>query len=114
MRDYDFIKVIGATILAAGIAVMTQDPSFRMSLGPVESESTYRDLMTALKRDPAGDRSKRFKGDLQKYWVRFTDADLSEVDGNYERFQAKIQERYEGRQQEINQWVAAWYKSTGG
>ena len=116
MREYDFLRVIGATILAAGVAVMTQDPSFRMALGPIQTEATvpdasYSDLMTILKADPAGDRLKRFKSDLQKHWVKFTDEDLMEMDGNGERFRAKIQERYEDRQDEIQQWVAEWYKA---
>ncbi len=116
MREYDVVRVIGATVLAAGVAVMSQDPSFRMVMGPAETEATvpgssYRDLMTILKYDPAGDKSEQFKGDVKKTWVRFTDEDLLEMDGNYDRFLSKIQERYEDRQEEIMQWVADWYKS---
>src|SRR5262245_46738957 len=123
MREYDFLRVIGATILAAGVAVMTQDPSFRFlpDAGSAGTEATfsgfspsdlyYRELMGLLKQDPTGDKSRQFKGDLQRQWVRFTDTDLSEMDGNPDRFLAKIKERYEDRQDEIRQWVAEWYRS---
>lgn len=123
MREYDFLRVIGATILAAGVAAMTQDPSFRLlsdsGVGRTEasfsgfssSDPYYNELMGILKRDPAGHKSRQFKGDLQRHWVRFTDADLQEMDGNSDRFLAKIKERYDDRQDEIRQWVAEWYRS---
>jgi len=113
MREYDFLRVIAATILAAGVAVITQDPSFRILPAPIEAsvaDSHYRELMLILKQDPFGDKAMQFRGDLKRQWANFTDEDLSEIDGNYDRFLEKIHERYGDRKDELKQWLVEWFR----
>ena len=111
MRDYDFLKVIGATILAAGVAVMSQDPSLRImppSDEPSISESQYRDMMSAINADPFGEKARQFRIDLRSYWANFTDDDIAEINGNYDVFVEKAQLRYGDRKDELQQWLVRW------
>ena len=112
MRDYDFFRIVGATILAAGVAVMSNDPSFRILPGPIQTsvpDPSYQQLMQILKTDPLGDKARQFKGDLKRRWANFTDEDLSEIEGNSDRFQEKIRQRYGDRKDELKQWVVDWF-----
>ena len=47
-----------------------------------------------------------FKGDLKQKWGKFTDDDLKQIEGNYEKFIGKVQERYAGRMK----WATAWHQ----
>jgi uncharacterized protein YjbJ (UPF0337 family) len=38
-----------------------------------------------------------FKGDLKQKWDKFTDDDLKQIEGNYEKCIGKVQERYAGK-----------------
>jgi len=111
MIDHDYLRVICATILAAGVAVMTQDPSFRW--GPSAEtaavpQSAYSDLMLVLHQDRVGDRARQFKEDVKQQWSNFTDDDLMEMDANYDQFVAKVRQRYGHRMEEFQRWVSEW------
>ena len=49
-----------------------------------------------------------FKGDLKQKWDKFTDDDLKQIEGNYEKFIDKVQERYAGKKVELMKWADAW------
>ena len=54
-----------------------------------------------------------FKGDLKQQWDKFTDDDLTQIEGNFETFIGKVQERYAGEKTELMKWADAWHaKST--
>jgi uncharacterized protein YjbJ (UPF0337 family) len=36
----------------------------------------------------------QFQGELKKQWGKFTDDDLKQIDGSYDKFVGKVQERY--------------------
>jgi uncharacterized protein YjbJ (UPF0337 family) len=111
MREYDFLRVIGATILAAGVAVVSQDPSFRLLPWPVEAtapDEHYRDLMLILKQDQFADQYRALKGDLKKQWSQLTDEDVNELDVSSEGFFQRIEQRYGDRKDEIKKWVVDW------
>ena len=36
----------------------------------------------------------QFKGELKKQYGKFTDDDLTQIEGNYDKFVGKAQERY--------------------
>ena len=36
----------------------------------------------------------QFKGELKQKWGKFTDDDLQQIEGNYDKFIGKVQERY--------------------
>ena len=43
----------------------------------------------------------QFKGELKQKWGEFTDNDLQEIGGNYEKFIGKVQERYGDKKTEL-------------
>lgn len=50
----------------------------------------------------------QFKGELKKKWGEFTDNDLLEAEGNYDKFLGIVQERYGDRKEEVERWTEAW------
>ena len=54
----------------------------------------------------------RFKGELKQEWGKFTDDDLQQIDGNYDKFVGKAQERYGDQKDEITKWADQWHQRT--
>ena len=52
----------------------------------------------------------QFKGELKKQWGRFTDDDLKQIEGDYDKFVGKLQERYGDRRNEVSKWAEEWYQ----
>jgi len=52
----------------------------------------------------------QFKGDLKRQWGKFTDDDLLEIEGNYDKFVGKLQQRYADQKDEVNKWADRWYQ----
>ena len=50
-----------------------------------------------------------FKGDLKQKWGKFTDEDLQQIEGHYEKFIGKVQVRYAGKKVELIKWADAWH-----
>lgn len=40
----------------------------------------------------------------------FTDDDLLQIEGDYDKFVGKLQERYGDRKDEVRRWVDQWYE----
>ena len=51
----------------------------------------------------------QFKGELKKKWGQFTDDDLTEAEGNYEKFMGVVQKRYGSTKDEVRDWTDDWY-----
>lgn len=51
----------------------------------------------------------QFKGDLKGKWGKFTDNDLQEIAGDYDKFVGKVQERYGDTKSELMRWADAWH-----
>ena len=51
----------------------------------------------------------QFNSELKEKWDKFTDNDLREIGGSYERFVAKAQERYGDKGRELMKWADQWY-----
>jgi len=52
----------------------------------------------------------QFKGDLKQKWGKFTDNDLEQIGGNYDRFVGKVQERYGDNKSALMKWAGQWYQ----
>jgi uncharacterized protein YjbJ (UPF0337 family) len=52
----------------------------------------------------------QFSGDVRARWGDLTDDDLAEINGNREKLQGKIQERYGIAQQEAQKQIDEWQK----
>jgi len=51
---------------------------------------------------------KEFKGELKKKWGQFTDNDLLEAEGDFDKFLGVVQKRYGDRKEEVERWVRDW------
>ena len=52
----------------------------------------------------------QFKGDLKEKYGKFTDNDLQEIAGNYEKFIGKVEERYGDKKRELMKWADRWHE----
>ena len=52
----------------------------------------------------------QFKGELKHTWGDFTDNDLEDINGSYDKFVRKVQERYSDSTREVMNWAEAWHK----
>lgn len=52
---------------------------------------------------------QQFKGELKKQWGKFTDDDLLEMEGDYDKFLGAMQKRYGDKKDEVNRWVDQWF-----
>ncbi len=52
---------------------------------------------------------KDFKTALKQKWHHFTDDDLLEAEGGYEKFQDVVQKRYHDRKELVINWAHDWY-----
>jgi len=51
----------------------------------------------------------QFKGELKGQWGNFTENDLTEIAGDYDKFVGKVQERYGDKKSELMKWAEAWH-----
>jgi len=51
----------------------------------------------------------QFKGELKRTWGKFTDNDLLQIGGNYDRFVGKAQEHYGEKKDELMKWADKWH-----
>jgi uncharacterized protein YjbJ (UPF0337 family) len=54
----------------------------------------------------------QFKGELKQKWGKFTDDDLQQIGGSYDRFVGKVQERYGDEKRELMKWADAWHQKS--
>lgn len=50
----------------------------------------------------------QLKGELKRRWGQFTDDDLLQIDGNYDKFVGRVQARYGDQKQDILTWLDEW------
>jgi len=62
-----------------------------------------------MNADQLKGRWMQFKGELKKKWGAFTDNDLTEINGSYDKFVGKVQERYGDKKSELMKWAKAWH-----
>jgi uncharacterized protein YjbJ (UPF0337 family) len=67
-------------------------------------------LLLIFNQDQFAGSWKQFKGDLKQKWGKFTDDDLLYIEGSYDKYEGKLQERYGDRKEEIKQWTDEWFK----
>ena len=50
----------------------------------------------------------QLKGDLKVQWGKFTDDDLMQIKGNYDKFIGSLQYRYGAQKEDVLRWVEQW------
>jgi uncharacterized protein YjbJ (UPF0337 family) len=48
-------------------------------------------------------------GHLQRHWSKLTDADLLHIDGDLEKFNGAIEQRYGSTKTDVSKWADLWY-----
>jgi uncharacterized protein YjbJ (UPF0337 family) len=51
---------------------------------------------------------RQFKGELKQKWGNFTDNDLLEAEGDYDKFLGIVQKRYGDQKAEVERWTEDW------
>jgi len=49
--------------------------------------------------------------ELKKKWGQFTDDDLLEAEGDYDKFLGVVQKRYGEKKEEVSNWAHDWYSN---
>ncbi len=52
----------------------------------------------------------QFKGELKQQWGKFSDQDLQQIEGNYDKFVGKAQELYGDKKDDIMKWADKWHE----
>lgn len=55
----------------------------------------------------------QFKGEAKNQWGKLTDDDLMQVEGDYDKFIGRVQERYGDKKEEVARWADDWYAKQG-
>ena len=59
-----------------------------------------------MKVDQLKGRWMQFKGEIER---EVEDDDLTEIDGSFDKFVGKVQERYGDKKSELMKWAEAWH-----
>ena len=52
----------------------------------------------------------RFRGEAKKKWGKLTDNDLTQIDGDFEKYQGVMQQRYANQKDKVTEWTDCWFK----
>ena len=63
-----------------------------------------------MNKDQFKGKWTQFKGELKKQWGKFTDDDLLQIEGDYQKFQGTLQAKYGDRKEEVSRWADDWFK----
>ena len=53
-------------------------------------------------------KGMQFKGDLKQQWGRFTDDDVQQIEGSFDKILGMLQERYGEKKDELLEWAGQW------
>lgn len=51
---------------------------------------------------------KEFKGEAQKKWGKFTDDELLQIEGDYNKFMGATQKLYGDQKEDVRKWADRW------
>jgi uncharacterized protein YjbJ (UPF0337 family) len=63
-----------------------------------------------MNRDQFKGGWKQFKGELKKQWGKFTDDDLMQIEGDYDKFVGTVQKHYGDKKDEVTRWSDKWFQ----
>jgi uncharacterized protein YjbJ (UPF0337 family) len=67
-----------------------------------------------MNKDTFQGKWTQFKGELKRQWGKFTDDDLMQIEGDYEKFLGKVQKRYGDQKDAVVKWADTWHEETKG
>jgi uncharacterized protein YjbJ (UPF0337 family) len=63
-----------------------------------------------VNKDQFKGRWTQFKGELKKQWGKFTDDDLLQIQGDFQKFQGILQAKYGDQKDEVTRWADRWFE----
>lgn len=66
-----------------------------------------------MNRDQFKGAWKQFKGELKTQWGKFTDDDLMQIEGDYDKFIGTVQKHYGDKKDEVTRWSDKWFQDYG-
>ena len=108
----DLQRVLIAMLILSCVTVTPQVFAMRTSLGisPTTADPANRYVRSVVNSDQLKGNWKQFKGELKKKWADITDDDLLYIEGQKDKLDGKIQERYGDRREEVKQWIDEWFE----
>ena len=88
----------------------TSSAGSAMNIGSLNMHSESNPVVLVVNKDQFAGNWKQFKGDLKKQWGKLTDDDLLIIEGNYDKFEGRVQERYGDKREEVKRWTDEWFK----
>ena len=55
----------------------------------------------------------QIKGSVKEAFGKLTDDDLMQIEGDYDKFVGRVQERYGDKKEEVVRWADDWYQRQG-
>jgi len=108
MNNITRIMMVGAGISVVAVATPPMTSAWHQNEFSISS--TGVPIVMVLNQDQLKGKWKQFKGDLKKKWGNFTDDDLLYIEGNRDKLEGKIQERYGDRKDEVRKWIDEWFE----
>lgn len=105
-----FVLCIALALIGSGPAAHAGTASALKMARTDTASAGNPTLVLILNQDQFAGNWKQFKGDLKQKWGNFTDDDLLYIEGSYDKYEGKLQERYGDRKEEIKQWTDDWFK----
>jgi len=109
MNNITRILMVGVGICVVAVAAPPMWSS-AWHQNEVSIFSTGVPIVMILNEDQLKGRWKQFKGELKKKWGNFTDDDILYIEGNRDKLEGKIQERYGNRKEEVRKWIDEWFE----
>src|SRR5262245_44256490 len=101
-------RAMPAWVMCCSWIQITTSFKLRNPTRPIE---TVRDILLRNKggipmnKDIFQGKWAQFKGELKQKWGQFTDDDLMQIEGDYEKFLGKVQERYGDQKDAVLKWA---------
>lgn len=83
------------------------------SVAPASAAMIHSTRRFAMNTDQFKGKWVQFKGEVKKQWGKLTDDDLTQIEGDYDKFAGRIQERYGDKKEEVMRWADDWYTRQG-
>jgi uncharacterized protein YjbJ (UPF0337 family) len=97
-------------LIITGLWIGSDSTVSAMSIGSLNLHSENTPVVLIVNKDQFAGNWKQFKGDLKKQWGKLTDDDLLIIEGNYDKFEGRVQERYGDKKEEVKRWTDEWFK----
>ncbi len=110
MKIISSISMIVGVLIGPALSAGSDSTVSAMSIGSLNRHSENLPVVLVVNKDQFAGNWKQFKGDLKKQWGKLTDDDLLIIEGNYDKFEGRVQERYGDKREEVKRWTDEWFK----